>query len=237
MDEEIHAAELCPCGYGRSAGVERDNLVCLQRKRVARAGIRAVARLPGHAPGHPRRKRCRPAPRRTGRRRLNRSRNGSFSLGVAPLPLPPGRTMAKTRLDPKFLPLVEGRRIASLGTLNDDGSVHLTAVWYLYEDGSFFVATSSRSRKARNLAARPRATLMVESRKPGSERGVTASGPVEIIPGEKARQLNARLYRRSLRAVVLACPPVGPVFAAVGDITVKLKPTLWTRSEEHTSEL
>src|SRR3989442_248801 len=169
MDEEIHAAELCPCGYGRSAGVERDNLVCLQRKRLGRAGIRAVARLPGHAPGHLRRKRCRPAPRRTGRRRLNRPRNGSFSLGVAPLPLPPGGTMAKTTLDPKFLPLVEGRRIASLGTLNDDGSAHLTAVWYLYEDGCFFVATSSRSRKARNLAARPRATLMVESRKPGSE--------------------------------------------------------------------
>src|SRR6266581_9190800 len=169
MDEEIHAAELCPCGYGRSAGVERDNLVCLQRKRLARAGIRAVARLRGHAARHFRTGRHRRAPRRTGRR-LNRSRNGSFSLGVAPLPLPPGGTMAKTTLDPKFLPLVEGRRIASLGTLNDDGSAHLTAVWYLYEDGCFFVATSSRIRKARILAARPRATLMVESRKPGSER-------------------------------------------------------------------
>ncbi len=135
--------------------------------------------------------------------------------------------MAKTRLDPKFLPLVEGRRIASLGTLNDEGSVHLTAVWYLYEDGCFFVATSSRSRKARNLAARPRATLMVESRKPGSERGVTASGLVEITPGEKARQLIARIYRRYLSAAALADPQVGPVFAALDDITVKLKPTLW----------
>src|SRR6266567_4428348 len=86
MDEEIHAAELCPCGYGRSAGVERDNLVCLQRKRLARAGIRAVAGLPGHAPGRFRAGWCRPAPRRTGRRRLNRSR--SFFLGVAPLPSP-----------------------------------------------------------------------------------------------------------------------------------------------------
>jgi len=136
--------------------------------------------------------------------------------------------MAKTTLDPKFLPLVEGRRIASFGTLNDDGSVHLTAVWYLYEDGSFFVATSSRSRKARNFAARPRVTLMVESRKPGSERGVTASGPVEILPGEKARELNARIYRRYLSAAALADPQVGPVFAQFDDITVKLKPTLWT---------
>ncbi len=109
--------------------------------------------------------------------------------------------MAKTTLDPKFLPLVEGRRIASLGTLNDDGSVHLTAVWYLYEDGSFFVATSSRSRKARNLAARPRATLMVESRKPGSERGVTASGPGEIIPGKRRCNL-----MRAFTAAISAQP-------------------------------
>ncbi len=50
--------------------------------------------------------------------------------------------MAKTTLDPKFLPLVEGRRIASLGTLNEDGSVHLTAVWYLYEDGCFYQVRS-----------------------------------------------------------------------------------------------
>src|SRR5439155_7684848 len=109
-----------------------------------------------------------------------------------------GGTVAKTTLDPKFLPLLEGRRIASLGTLNEDGSPHLTAVWYLYQDGCFFVATSSRSRKARNLAARPKATLMVEARKPGSERGVTATGPVEIISGERSHELNARIYRRYL---------------------------------------
>lgn len=51
---------------------------------------------------------------------------------------------------------------------------------------------------------------------------------MEIIPGEKARQLNARIYRRYLSAAALADPQVGPVFAQFDDITVKLKPTLWT---------
>jgi hypothetical protein len=41
-------------------------------------------------------------------------------------------------LAPKFLPLLKGRRIASLGTRNDDGSPHLTAAWYLYRDGCFW---------------------------------------------------------------------------------------------------
>ena len=121
--------------------------------------------------------------------------------------------MAKATLDPKFLPLIEGRRIASLATLNADGSPHLTAVWYLYQDGYFFVATSSRSRKARNLAERPAATLMVEARKPGSERGVTATGPVEVISGEKVRELNLRIHRRYMSDAAIADPQVGGVFA------------------------
>ena len=136
--------------------------------------------------------------------------------------------MAKTTLDPKFLPLLAGRRIASLATLNGDGSPHLTAVWYLYQDSCFFVATSSRSCKARNLGLRPNATLMVEARKPGSERGVTATGPVEIISGEKAKEWNARIHSRYLSAVAMADPQVGAVFAQFDDITLKLQPRSWT---------
>jgi len=137
--------------------------------------------------------------------------------------------MAKNALDPKFLPLLEGRRIASFGTINDDGSPHLTAVWYLYQEGCFFVATSSRTRKVRNLSARPRATLMVEARKPGSERGVTATGPVEIITGPTAQEWNTRIHRRYLSTAALADPQVGPVFAAFDDITIRLRPQVWTR--------
>lgn len=136
--------------------------------------------------------------------------------------------MAKTTLDPKFLPLLEGRRVASLATLNTDGSPHLTAVWYLYQDGCFFVATSSKSRKARNLAERPTATLMVEARKPGSERGVTATGPVEVISGEKVRELNLRIHRRYMSDAAIADPQVGGVFAQFDDITLKLQPRFWT---------
>lgn len=136
--------------------------------------------------------------------------------------------MAKTTLDPKFLPLIEGRRIASLATLNSDDSPHLTAVWYLYQDGCFFVATSSRSKKARNLTERPSATLMVEARKPGSERGVTATGSVEIMSGEKVHQLNLQIYRRYLSAAAIADPQVGGVFRQLDDVTLKLQPRVWT---------
>jgi hypothetical protein len=67
-------------------------------------------------------------------------------------------------LDPNFQDLLRGRYIATLGTESADGTIHLTAVWHLFEDGCLVVATSSRTQKARNAAARPKASLMVDAR-------------------------------------------------------------------------
>jgi hypothetical protein len=43
--------------------------------------------------------------------------------------------MATQNLDPNFHDLLRGRYVATLGTENADGTIHLTAVWYLFEDG------------------------------------------------------------------------------------------------------
>jgi hypothetical protein len=86
-------------------------------------------------------------------------------------------------LNPISEELLRGRYIAALGTENADGTIHLTAVWYLFEDGHLFVATSSKSRKARNIAARARVSLMVDVRKPAAERGV--NGAVAIHYSKK----------------------------------------------------
>ena len=135
--------------------------------------------------------------------------------------------MPTERLDPTFQELLRGRYIATFGTENSDGSIHLTAVWYLFEDGCLFVATSSKTRKARNLAARPKASLMVDARKPGAERGVTASGRVELISGDRAQEINRRLHSRYLGAAALSDPHVGPVFASFDDVTLRLTPLSW----------
>ena len=131
-------------------------------------------------------------------------------------------------LDPSFQELLSGRYIGILGTENSDGTIHLTAVWFLFESGSLFVATSSKSRKARNLAARPKASLMVDVRKPGAERGVTATGRVELISGEQSREINLRIHSRYLSAAALSDPHIGPVFASFDDVTIRLTPASWT---------
>ena len=135
--------------------------------------------------------------------------------------------MAAQTLDPNFQQMLQRRFIATLGTTNADGSIHLTAVWYLFEDGRLFVATSSKSRKARNVAAQPKASLMVDVRKPGSERGVTAAGSADLLSGNPSREINRRIHTRYLSAAAMADPQIEPVFASFDDVTLRLTPESW----------
>ena len=135
--------------------------------------------------------------------------------------------MPTQTLDPALPELMRGRYIATLGTENADGTIHLTAVWYLFESGCLYVATSSKSRKARNVAARPKASLMVDVRKPGAERGVTAAGRVELISGEQSQEMNRRIHSRYMSAGAMSDPHIGPVFASFDDVTIRLTPESW----------
>lgn len=130
-------------------------------------------------------------------------------------------------LDPTFQEFLQGRHIATLGTENSDGTIHLTAVWYVFESGILFVATSSKTRKARNLVARPKASLMVDIRRPGKERGVSAAGRVEVISGEQSLAINRRVHSRYMSAAAISDPHIGPVFAAFDDVTLRLTPESW----------
>jgi PPOX class probable F420-dependent enzyme len=135
--------------------------------------------------------------------------------------------MPTQKLDPAFQELIRGRYIATLGTENADGTIHLTAVWYLFEAGNLYVATSSRTQKARNVTARPKASLMVDVRKPGAERGVTAAGAVEVISGDQSQEINRRIHSRYLSAGAISDPQIGSVFASFDDVTIRLTPASW----------
>ena len=119
------------------------------------------------------------------------------------------------KLDPGLHELLQRRLIATLGTENADGTIHLTAVWFIYEENSFYIATSSKTKKARNILAKPKASLMVDMRKPGTERGLTAACKAELLSGDRSKQLNHRIHSRYLSAAAMADPGIEPVFAAI----------------------
>jgi len=114
--------------------------------------------------------------------------------------------MPTQTLNPTLQGILGGRYIATLGTENADGTIHLTAVWYLFEHGYFSVATSSKSRKARNLAARPKASLMVDVRNRHVHVRSAACGlrgPALIVRLRRAGDLPVLVHVVSQRARVL----------------------------------
>jgi PPOX class probable F420-dependent enzyme len=121
--------------------------------------------------------------------------------------------------------LLDGRHVASLATENPDGSIHMVAVWYWFDGARVSVATSSRSRKARNLQANPKTSLMIDSRDPAVSCGINIVGTAEILSGESSQKRNAEVHRKYLSEAALADPRVGPVFAQWDDVTIQITPT------------
>ena len=130
-------------------------------------------------------------------------------------------------LNEQQLGLLAESRIASVATIDAGGFPHLTAVWFLYEDDCLYLAIPSSSAKGRNLLQNPRIAIMVDARVNYAECGLTAIGTAEIIKGDPAVPIVERLHKKYLSEPALADPAVGPVFAAMDDWAVKLKPGRW----------
>ena len=121
--------------------------------------------------------------------------------------------------------LLERRYIASLATRNPDGAIHVVAVWYLFDGSHVYAATSSRSRKARNLQSNPGVSLMIDSREVTASCGITVAGTAILLTGEASQSWNERIHRKYLSEAALADRRVGPVFAAFDDVTIQITPT------------
>ena len=120
--------------------------------------------------------------------------------------------------------LLKGRHIASIATESPNGSIHMVAVWYWFDGTNIFVATSSRSRKARNLQSISKVALMIDSRAPEASFGVTISGTARILTGEESQNKNKEIHTKYLSSAALADARVGPVFAGWDDITIQIAP-------------
>ncbi len=121
--------------------------------------------------------------------------------------------------------LLEGRHIAALATENPDGSIHMVAVWYWFDGAHVFVTTSSRSRKARNVQSRQKATLMIDSRDPAASCGVSLAGTARVLTGDSSAKPRAAIHGKYLSAAALADSRIGPVFAAFDDVAIQIEPT------------
>lgn len=120
--------------------------------------------------------------------------------------------------------LLEGRYIAAFSSHNEDGSIHIVSVWYLFDGSSLYIATSSRSRKARNVRLNSSVSLMVDSRDVAASCGVNVSGTGEILQSGLSKQWVERVHHKYLTEAALRDAKVGPVFAAADDVAIKITP-------------
>ena len=77
------------------------------------------------------------------------------------------------------------------------------------------------------MAARPNASLVVDVRKPGSEKWVSAVGKTTILGADESRQINLEIHKRYLTPEALQDPRIGPTFAAADDVTISIAPVKW----------
>ena len=78
----------------------------------------------------------------------------------------------------------------------------------------------------KNVERNVSASVVVDSREPGRERWVSASGPVEILRDGEAQSINARIWRRYLAPEALD-GPIEAALRASDDVTLRLTPTAW----------
>ena len=129
-------------------------------------------------------------------------------------------------LTQEFRSFLGERRYAVLATHDPGGGIHLTPIWFLFEDDRFYFASSSGSRKVKNVERSLSASVVVDAREPGRERWVSASGPVEILRAGEAQSINAGIRRRYLAPEALH-GPIEASLAVSDDVTLRLAPTAW----------
>src|SRR5919108_1233308 len=137
------------------------------------------------------------------------------SDGAANLPI----VLSPTEID-KLLSMT---LIANLATLDDDGGIHLMPMWFLRMGDYICIPTSRKTRKYRNLKARPHASVVVDLSREGLDlKGVLVRGRVELVDGEEARRINRSIHLKYVTPDALSDPSVASYLSEGDDVTVKV---------------
>jgi general stress protein 26 len=122
--------------------------------------------------------------------------------------------------------VLQQRVIATLGTQNEDDSVHLAYVIFLFEDGVFRVETSSVTRKARNVARDGRASIICSGRAAsGRTLMVEAEGTAKLVRAPDSVELNHRVLAKYVEDHALE--DLNTVWSRFDDVTIEVVPTRW----------
>ena len=120
--------------------------------------------------------------------------------------------------------LLGARLIANLATIDPDGGVHLVGMWFLWDGEALLLPTSHTTRKAKNIARDPRATIMIDDSRGGFDlRGITLVGRAELLDGDDALATNRRIHLKYVTERGRDLEPVDR-YLATDDVTIRFVP-------------
>jgi hypothetical protein len=65
--------------------------------------------------------------------------------------------------DEELVAFFEEAQFARLGTLNEDGTIHIAPIFFKYENGQILMATQDPSRKIRNIKRNNNVTVLIDT--------------------------------------------------------------------------
>ncbi len=118
--------------------------------------------------------------------------------------------------------LLESDAVATLATLNDDGSPHLSMAWVGLEDGEIVIGSITDQRKLQNIRRDPRVALTIQSARTndaGLLEYLVITGTARITDGGGSALLQ-RLARTYLGPEVVFPPMPDPPDGVVTRIAI-----------------
>lgn len=105
-------------------------------------------------------------------------------------------------LKSKHVNFLKRQRVGRLGTVSEDGTVHLVPVCYAFDGKAIYIGTGTNSKKVRNLKKNPSTTLLVDVYYENWNRlkSLMIQGTAELCEGGEefmhARRLLYRKYKQ-----------------------------------------
>jgi hypothetical protein len=143
---------------------------------------------------------------------------------------------AEVLADPLVRELLDARLVGVLATFDPERAIHAVPMWYAVSEDAVVLATSSRSRKVRNVSHDASVTLVVHDSRPGYEVcGASIAGTVEIVHPPLAQVLVDLVHERYLSRDASGDPDV-ELYLASDDVALRLRPATAITWDERKSD-
>jgi PPOX class probable F420-dependent enzyme len=123
------------------------------------------------------------------------------------------------------------KRVGRLATNRKDGWAHVTPIWYVWEEGRFFLSLGKSRRHLRNIAADPHVTMCVDDDPritdlTQSPRSVVCFGIATLVEEEQTvREATRKMELRYLEGA--RGPELEEMLWFEGRTVVEIEPVRW----------